>query len=101
MLIENAIKYGRENTRIDIHVSAEDQTAILKVSNLSDFPIDPIHCFDRGSRYAADSAEGSGYGLFLAREIVQAHGGTIHCERNGSQVIMIASLPLQTVIDFT
>jgi signal transduction histidine kinase len=101
VLIENAIKFGRLNSTVKINIGANEATAraTLEVINESDFPIDPAKCFERGTRYAGAKVEGSGFGLFLAREIVLAHGGTLRCKHFGSDIHMIAELPLETVIE--
>ena len=98
VLLENAIKYGRPQTRIEALVAESGSLMSLTVENLTDYPIDPTECFKRGSRFAGDSVEGGGFGLFLAKEIVLAHNGTIRCEKDGHLVRMIVQLPLEKVI---
>ncbi|PAW79259.1 MAG: hypothetical protein B9S32_04710 [Verrucomicrobia bacterium Tous-C9LFEB] len=98
VLIENAIKYGKAGTLIKIDVVPIKNTLEVRVTNESEFPIDPTNCFNRGSRYAGDSVEGGGFGLFLAREIILAHKGTIRCERLGHCINMIVHLPLKEVM---
>ena len=98
VLLENAIKYGRKQVAIRASVVAEKGRMILSIENLTDFPIDPETCFNRGSRFAGEAVEGGGFGLFLAKEIVLAHEGTIRCEKAGSMVRMIVELPLERVI---
>lgn len=98
VLLENAIKYGRQQTTVEANVTGIDGHMVLTVENLSDFPIDPESCFTRGSRFAGEAVEGGGFGLFLAKEIVLSHEGTIRCEKMGSIVRMVAELPLEKVI---
>lgn len=98
VLLENAIKYGRAQTTIRASVTGNDGKMVLLVENESDHPIDSKTCFDRGSRFAGDSVEGGGFGLFLAKEIVLAHRGEIRCEKVGSTVRMMVTLPLEKVI---
>lgn len=98
VLIENAIKYGKSGTLVKIDVSAIKNLLEVRVTNESDFPIDPENCFNRGSRYAGNSVEGGGFGLFLAKEIILAHKGTIRCERLGAFINMIVQLPLKEVM---
>ena len=38
--------------------------------------------------------DGTGLGLFVAREIVQNHGGQLHWERRGQQTCFIVELPV-------
>jgi len=97
VLIENAIKYGTKNQVIRARVETSEDEAVLIVENTADSYIDTERCFEKGMRYS-DKVEGGGFGLFIAREIVTAHGGVIRCEKAGGVVRMIVSVPLITVI---
>lgn len=97
VLLENAIKYGSERERIFIGVQQRGQRAVLIVENVSRHKIDSDRCFDRGVRFAG-GVEGGGFGLFLAKEVVLAHRGTITCESTGGLVRMVVDLPLHAVI---
>lgn len=97
VLLENAIKYGKEGTVVRAHVLEKSRKAILTVENESVFHIDCTKCFERGSRYAS-GIEGGGFGLFLAKEIVSCHNGTIWCSAKGGKVIMTVELPLKEVM---
>jgi signal transduction histidine kinase len=98
VLLENAIKYGRPRTTIRASVAGSEGFMLLLVENETDYPIDPQNCFNRGSRFAGDSVEGGGFGLFLAKEIVHAHQGEIKCEKDGATVRMLVKLPMVKVI---
>jgi len=97
VLLENAIKYGTPGTVIYADISVEGNTARLEVTNESTGYIDPARCFDRGTRFST-GVEGGGFGLFLAREIVQCHHGAIRCEASDRTVRMVVELPLVTVV---
>lgn len=97
VLLENAIKYGTSPGHIRVDVEINGQRAQLVVKNESEYPIDPKRCFDRGARFA-DGVEGGGFGLFLAKEVVEAHRGTITCEATNGTVRMTVELPLTTVV---
>jgi signal transduction histidine kinase len=98
VLIENAIKYGRPGGTIVADVEATTKRAVLTVENESDYQIDQERCFDRGTRFAGEAVEGGGFGLFLAREVVVAHRGTITCRASGGRVGFVVDLPLDRVI---
>jgi signal transduction histidine kinase len=97
ILLENAIKYGKPNSTITANITASDRKAIVKINNLSDYYIDPTKCFERGVRFAP-STEGGGFGLFLAREVVDCHNGTIRCEiEPDGSITMVVTVPLEKV----
>jgi light-regulated signal transduction histidine kinase (bacteriophytochrome) len=92
VLMENAIKYGVPDSIISARVLIQGNNAIFTVENRSRFYIHPTECFGRGARYAPE-VEGGGFGLFLAREIVDCHKGTIQCEAANGLVRMIVTIP--------
>lgn len=97
VLLENAIKYGTAQEPIVVGISAKGPRAQLVVENRSAHPIDPRRCFERGVRFAS-GIEGGGFGLFLAKEVVAAHHGSIACEAVNGLVRMVVDLPLTDVI---
>lgn len=97
VLLENAIKYGLRSSTIGMHVETIGSKVFCTIENRSASPIDPDRCFARGARFSED-AEGSGFGLFLAREIVHCHRGTIRCQSAGGVVRMVLELPLVKVL---
>ena len=97
VLLENAIKYGATQDSISVGISSRGSRAQLVVENRSAHFIDPRRCFDRGIRFA-NGVEGGGFGLFLAKEVIAAHHGSITCETGNGLVRMIVDLPLTDVI---
>lgn len=81
-LINNAIKYGAGKP-IDITTHLLDKIAVLKVRDrgIGIAPEDQKRIFNRFERAVSVKKYGGlGLGLFIAHEIVEAHGGTISVE---------------------
>jgi two-component system NtrC family sensor kinase len=98
-LVGNAVKYGVDGGIVEITAKQEESNVILSVYN-DGRPIDEnglSRIFKRFSRL--DSPEtrkvrGTGLGLFISREIVEAHGGTISCEPRAKGNAFIVRLPV-------
>ena len=78
-LLSNAIKYGRE-APVDVRVRREADRAILEVVDrgIGVAPEDQERIFDRFERaVSARHFAGIGLGLWIVRQLVEAHGGTI------------------------
>jgi PAS domain S-box-containing protein len=84
-LVENAVKYSRDEPRIEVKMALSGDQALTSVS---DFGIgipegDRAHIFERFYRagnVGSRSRNGLGLGLFITRDIVQRHGGQIWLE---------------------
>lgn len=77
-LIENALKYmGRPGT-VSIRVQKEDAYALLSLQD-DGFGLDEeeaTHIFELNYQ-GSNRAGGQGYGLYMVKQVVQAHGGTV------------------------
>lgn len=81
-LISNAIKFSKENDKIEINLDKENGFAIIEVVDHGlGIPKDLIpHLFDRFTRAGRTGTRGeqsTGLGLSIVRQIVQRHRGTI------------------------
>jgi signal transduction histidine kinase len=100
-LISNAIKFTPRNGRIDVRAFGTPSGATLEVSDtgIGLPPGDAELVFDRffRSRNAMErQISGTGLGLFIARSIVEAHGGRISASnRDGGGSTFRIELPLR------
>lgn len=81
-LLSNAIRYNKPDGRVDVDVTSDDQTAIIRVVDTGvGIPADELqHVFNRFYRVdkARTTAEGGcGLGLSICQTIVDAHHGSI------------------------
>lgn len=98
-ILKNAIAYSYENSVIDISAQQEDKYIVISFTNkgnpIPKAKLDTI--FEKF--YRLDSARstntgGAGLGLAIAKEIVNAHDGTISVETNTENTIFTVKLPV-------
>lgn len=100
-LLGNAVKYAPEGGLIEVGGQAgrEDVTVFVSDEGIGISPDEQDRIFERFHRVndsLGQRTQGTGLGLFLARAIVQAHGGTIGVEsRPGRGSTFHFTLPRQ------
>lgn len=81
-VVSNAVKYSRDGGNVTVRGERVDGAVVLSVSDdgIGIAREDQEHVFDRFYRAEAvrgGSVSGTGLGLYIAHEIVRAHGGRI------------------------
>src|SRR6185369_9577029 len=103
-LITNAAKYGDPHGGIGVHLAGGDTHVRLAVENsgnqlptaMLDLLFDPLR---RGGQPAATGEQSSlGLGLFIVRQIAQAHGGEVIAESSGGKTTFVVTLPRKTIL---
>ena len=95
-IFENICKYAMSGTRIYVDYTASDGFAYIKIKNVSAirprFQGDELtERFIRGDE--SRSGEGSGLGLFIAKSLTQAQGGTFKVIVDGDLFVTDISIP--------
>ena len=103
ILLDNALKYSREGSRIILDFGRQGRRLILTVGNPAATPLTEEnlrHVFERF--YRADSSHnsetgGHGIGLSMAHAIVTAHGGKISASSSDGKTFLVTTVfPTQT-----
>lgn len=97
-LLLNAIKYGQENSVVDVEVSADatGEKIICTVSNVGSGFSDQetTHVFDRFYRASNSSKQkGLGIGLHVVKKIIEAHEGEVSASSSAGKTSLQFSLP--------
>jgi signal transduction histidine kinase len=87
-LISNAIKYTPERGEIDVTLRHDNQWITVEVKD-NGFGISPAQMselfekYHRGASRTVRAIRGTGLGLYVVKEIVEAHGGSITAYSEG------------------
>jgi PAS domain S-box-containing protein len=104
-LVSNAIKYTPQGGRIEISGQAKPSALVVTVSDTGEgIPIEEqtrvFERFYRGARERRRRTPGAGLGLYLAKAIVEAHGGSMRLEsRPGEGAAFSFALPREGNLD--
>lgn len=99
-LITNAVRHAPVGTPIVLEGRARDGSYVIRVADQG--PGVGVHAEELFEKYrrGQDDAEGTGLGLWVVRQIVNAHGGTVAFERptdTGARVRVV--LPLRESVE--
>jgi signal transduction histidine kinase len=94
-LIGNAIKFTKEGT-IFVNAAKKDKEQVIVSIKDSGSGIDPQIQPRLFTKFATKSHSGTGLGLFISKNIIEAHGGKIWAENNpnGKGAAFSFSLPI-------
>ena len=98
-LLENAVKYSPEGTEIFVSVEHRNSDVVTSVCDRGiGIPTDELAMvferFHRGRQVSSTNYGGLGLGLYITRQIVERHGGSIWVEsKEGAGTTFYFSLP--------
>jgi signal transduction histidine kinase len=98
-LLSNAAKYTVSGDEIEVRASAEEEAVVLSVEDHGPgiAPEEQRLVFEKFGRVNSGgrSKPGAGLGLFIARSIAEAHGGTLDVRSDaGAGATFILRLPV-------
>ncbi|MGM9605941.1 MAG: sensor histidine kinase [Oscillospiraceae bacterium] len=97
-VLRNAVNYSTEGGTVEIEAARQEDQVVIAIRNQGlEIPEQELALIFQ-KFYRLDSARssrtgGAGLGLAIAKEIVEAHGGTIHAESTGQKTSFIITLP--------
>ena len=100
-LIDNALKFSPQSSSILVELDCRDNDVTLRVLDLGPgLPSGEVALFDRFERLeGTDRVGGSGLGLWIAKNFIEAVGGSIAAEnREGGGAVFAIALPQATVV---
>ena len=102
-ILSNAIKFNRENGNIDVYMSFDERYVNISIKDTGiGIPKDKIdllfHRFKKINNRLTKVNEGSGIGLFIAKELVKINGGEMRVNSElGEGTEFIIKLPIKKI----
>ena len=99
-LLDNAVKFSSENSEIKVTLEKKEEKIILKIKDdgigiPKNEQLKIFEKFYRGKDVSHFSTTGTGLGLTIVKQIVEAHGGEIQVESEpGKGSMFTVTIPL-------
>jgi signal transduction histidine kinase len=96
-IIRNALTYSPSGSQVDVSVELRHGAATVSISDRGPGipPVESGSIFDAFVRGRAGAPQGAGLGLFIARRVVEAHGGSVSVFSNGPGSTFQIRLPAE------
>ncbi|KFN01853.1 vancomycin resistance histidine kinase VanS [Bacillus clarus] len=97
-LLTNAIRYGYDGQFVDMNGYIDHEEVVVQIINYGDsIPEENLpYLFDMfytGDKARTEQQDGTGLGLFIAKNIIEQHNGTITAESNVIRTVFEVRLP--------
>ncbi|EJQ16557.1 vancomycin resistance histidine kinase VanS [Bacillus cereus] len=97
-LLTNAVRYGCDGQFVDMNGYIDNEEVVVQIINYGDsIPEEDLpYLFDvfyTGDKSRTEDRGGTGLGLFIAKNIIEQHDGTISVESNVIRTIFEVRLP--------
>lgn len=97
-LLTNAVRYGYDGQFVDLNGYIDNGEVVVQVINYGDsIPEEDLpYVFDMfytGDKSRTENRGGTGLGLFIAKNIIEQHNGTISAESNVVRTMFEVRLP--------